>query len=247
MDGGLRGGEGLQEARHVAPRRDGRGLPRVPRRHQGPAHDADRRGHPLAERRAAAAPRPLRLPPPGALVRGRPLAGQAPREGEHGDLPREHGGHLRGDRVGGGDRGPEEDRRVPRGGIPQVVPEDPLPGDGGDRPQGSLARGHRAPDRRGDRLRARQQAEEPDDRAQGQHHEVHRGRLPELGLRSRRARLRRPGLHLGGVGADEAREGRGRRERRAESGARVRASSSSRTRSPTSRCSRSSRGRTSST
>ena len=63
----------------LAPRRDARRLPRIPRRHQGPAHDADRRRHPLAERRAAPAARPLRLPPPRALVPGRAVARQAPR------------------------------------------------------------------------------------------------------------------------------------------------------------------------
>ena len=50
------------------------GVPRVPRRHQGPADDADRRRHPLAQRRAAPDARPLRLPAPGALVQGRALA-----------------------------------------------------------------------------------------------------------------------------------------------------------------------------
>jgi isocitrate dehydrogenase len=35
-----------------------------------------------------------------------------------------------------------------------------------------------------------QQASQRHDRAQGQHHEVHRGRVPQLGLRARRARVR---------------------------------------------------------
>ena len=56
------------------------GLPRLPGRHQGAADHADRRRHPLAQRRPAAVARPLRLPPPGALVQGRALAGQAARE-----------------------------------------------------------------------------------------------------------------------------------------------------------------------
>ena len=70
------------------------------------------------------------------------------------------------------------------------------------------------------RVRAPPEAEERHVRAQGQHHEVHRGRLPELGLRPGRAGVRRQGLHLGAVGADQGREGRGGRERRAEGGAR---------------------------
>ncbi len=45
-----------------------RGLPRVPGRHQGAAHHAGRRRHPLAQRRAAPDARPLRLPAAGALL-----------------------------------------------------------------------------------------------------------------------------------------------------------------------------------
>ena len=44
-------------------------------------------------------------------------------------------------------------------------------------------------------------------RAQGQHHEVHRRRLPELGLRAGRARVREADLHLGAVGAHSAAKG----------------------------------------
>ena len=99
----------------------------VPRRHQGPADHAGRRRHPLAERRAPPDARPLRLPAPGALLQGRAVAGEGAREGRHGDLPREHRGHLRRHRVG---------RRVARGEEGHRVPperdgreEDPLPGD----------------------------------------------------------------------------------------------------------------------
>ena len=49
---------------------------------------------------------------PGALVQGRALAGQAPREGRHGDLPREHRGHLRRHRVR--ERQPRTRRRCSR-------------------------------------------------------------------------------------------------------------------------------------
>ena len=47
---------------------DPQGLRRVD---QGAADDAGRRRHPLAQRRAAPAARPLRLPAPGALLQGR--------------------------------------------------------------------------------------------------------------------------------------------------------------------------------
>ena len=71
----------------------------------------------------------------------------------------------------------------------------------------------------------REQAQERDAGAQGQHHEVHRGRLPRLGLPGREGLLRR-----------------GRDRRRTvvpDSGRASRApASSSRMRSPTSRCSR---------
>ena len=137
-----------------------------------------------------------------------------------------------------GTDGREEGPRVPEGDLPEGVQQDPLPRHDRDRPQARVARGQRAADPRRDRVRARQQAQERDARPQGQHHEVHRGRLPQLGLRARRARVRGRGLHLGPVGAHQARQGRGRGERRAEGRPRRAASCSSRTRSPTSRCSR---------
>ena len=51
--------------------------------------------------------------------------------------------------------------------------------------------GHRAARAPGDPVRDRQRPALGHARAQGQHHEVHRGRLPRLGLRPRRARVRR--------------------------------------------------------
>ena len=69
------------------------------------------------------------------------------------------------------------------------------------------------------------QAQERDDRPQGQHHEVHRRRVPRLGLRAGQARVRRGGNRRRPVVQD------------------CRRASSSRTPSPTSRSSRCSRGR----
>jgi len=57
----------------------------------------------------------------------------------------------------------------------------------------------------GDPLCARQQTQERDVRAQGQHHEVHRGRVPQLGLRGDRTRVWRPRVYVGTVGAHEER------------------------------------------
>ena len=81
--------------------------------------------------------------------------------------------------------------RFPQGQLPQDLPEDSLPGDHRHRHQAGLARGHRAAGALGDRVRHRQQPQERDAGAQGQHHEVHRGGLPQLGLRPGRARIRR--------------------------------------------------------
>src|SRR4029078_6693732 len=88
-----------ETVRELSAGRHHRSLPRILRRHQGAVDDAGRRRHPLAERRVAPVARPLRLSAPGALVSWRALTGQAPRESRHGDLPGEHGRHLRRHRV----------------------------------------------------------------------------------------------------------------------------------------------------
>ena len=68
--------------------------------------------------------RPLRLPAAGALLHRRAESREAARAGRHGDLPREHGGHLRRRRVGGRDpRGAQADRVPPERDGRQ---EDPL-------------------------------------------------------------------------------------------------------------------------
>ncbi len=82
---------------------------------QGADDDARRRRHPLAQRRAAPAARPLRLPAPGAPLPRRAEPAQGPVEDRHGHLPREHRGHLRGHRVGGRDGRRAEGDRVPPG------------------------------------------------------------------------------------------------------------------------------------
>ena len=88
--------------------------------------------------RPSPAPRPLRLPPPGPLVQGRPVPGEASREGRHGHLPGEHRGHLRRHRVRVRERRREEGPRVPQGELAGDVQEDPLPGDVGHRHQAGL-------------------------------------------------------------------------------------------------------------
>ena len=115
LDGGLRRREGLQAgSNNWLPDETVEAFREFLVGIKGPLTTPDRRRHPLAERGAAADARPLRLPAPGALVQGRALARQAPREGRHGDLPREHRGHLRRHRVRERQRGREEGPRVPR-------------------------------------------------------------------------------------------------------------------------------------
>ena len=153
LEGGARRREGVRRSRRLAARRDGRRLRRVPRRHQGPAHHADRRRHPQPERRAAPDARPLRLPAAGALVQGRALAGEAPGEGRHGDLPREHRGHLRRHRVGGrharGRRRSSTSSRTRWASRRSASRRRPASA------SSRLAGGHRAPRPRRDQLRAR--------------------------------------------------------------------------------------------
>ena len=93
--------EGQEPAQQLAARRHPRGHRPPPGGHQGTADHAGRRRLPLAQRGAPPEARSLRLRPPGALVRGRAVAGQGAGGRGHGDLPREHRGHLRRHRVQG--------------------------------------------------------------------------------------------------------------------------------------------------
>jgi hypothetical protein len=216
--------------------------------HQGSADHAHRRRHPLAQRGAAPAAGPLRVPAPGALVRRRAVPGAHPGEDRHGHLPREHRGHLRRHRVRGGQRD-----SVPRSSwsfccrttSPIASPRSASRDRGiGIKP---VSGGHRAPRAGRHPVRDRQRPQERHVRPQGQHHEVHRGRLPQLGLRARRERVPGTDLHLGPVGAHGAGQRRKGRQRGAGRARSPTARSWSRTRSPTSRCSRCSRGRRNST
>ena len=178
------------------------GFPRISGRDQGSADDAGRRRHQLAQCRAAADARSLRLPAPGAMVRRGPSPVKHPGEGEHGDLPREHRGHLRRDRMGRRHAGSEEGARVSREGISEDssarsasarsegegilgsgrregFPERRA---GRRRDQAGQLLRQRAPDPQRDQLRDPEQAQERDPGAQGEHHEVHRGRVSRLGL-----------------------------------------------------------------
>ena len=150
LEGGPRGRRRRSTRPALAARRDGRRVPRAPDRHQGPAHHAGRRRHPQPQRGAAPDPRPLRVPAPGAVVHGRALAGEASREGRHGDLPGEHRGHLRRPRGRGGHARGEEAHRAP---ARRVRLEDPRRLR--HRHQAGLGDRVEAPDPRRDRVRGR--------------------------------------------------------------------------------------------
>ena len=191
LDGDLRGGEGdpRLRQRRVAARRDARDRARVLGVDQGADDDAGGRRYPLAQRGAASAARPLRLPAARAPLPRRAKPARGPVEDGHGHLPGELRGHLRWHRVGGRLARRAQGHRLPAGRDGGA--QDPLPGHVRHRHQAGLARGHRAAGAQGDRVRDRQPAGLGDAGAQGQHHEVHRGRLPRLGLCAGAAGVRR--------------------------------------------------------
>ena len=144
---------------------------------------------------------------PVRWYKGVPSPVQASGKSRHGDLPREHRRHLRGHRVRGRIAGSAEGPRFLRQGIPEGVQEDPLRHRRGVAAAGSSS--SKASARRSARWACEvgvglkpisylgterlvhsaisyaiaEQAQERDAGAQGQHHEVHRRRVPRLGLR----------------------------------------------------------------
>ncbi len=95
----LAGEKAFNTSRQLAARRNRAALPRLPGRDQGAADHAGRRRHPLAQRRPAPDAGSVLLRAAGAVVRGCALAGEAAARRGHGDLPREHRGHLRWHRI----------------------------------------------------------------------------------------------------------------------------------------------------
>ena len=104
-----RRGRDARARRRPAARVHARLDPPQRRRAEGPDHDADRRGLPLRQRRAAQAARPLRAGAPVQDLPGRAhaLRGHRPR-----DRAREHRGPLRRDRVRAGHAGHGRAHRV---------------------------------------------------------------------------------------------------------------------------------------
>ena len=191
----LRGREGERRLRrgHLAARRHARGDPRVPGRHQGPAHHARRRRHPQHQRRPAPDPRPLRLRAAGALVRGRALAGEAARASSTWSSSART--RRTSTRASSASRARREAKKLIEF-LDKEMGKKIRPDSGiGIKPI-SITGTERLV-RMAIQLRARAQAQERHAGAQGQHHEVHRGRLPRLGLRAREARVPRRDRHRG--------------------------------------------------
>jgi hypothetical protein len=93
-----------------------------------------------------------------------------------------------------------------QGRLPEGIRQDPLPESSGIGIKPVSKEGTERLIRAAIEYAITQQAQERDPRAQGQHHEVHRRRVPQLGLRPGRARIRRQGLHLGPVGAHQGQD-----------------------------------------
>jgi hypothetical protein len=149
---------------------------------QGAADHAGRRRHPLASTsRCARSSISTSACARSAISRAcRP--GQGAGADRHGDLPRELRGHLRRHRVGG--RHPEaaEGHRL------SAATRWASRRSASPRPRASASSPSRAKApsgwSRGDPVCHRQRPPFGDPGPQGQHHEVHRGRLPRLGLRA---------------------------------------------------------------
>ena len=122
-----------------------------------------------------------------------PSPGQAPRADERGHLPREHRGRLRRHRVGQGHAAGRARHRVPRDARWASA--------SARTPASASSRSRSSASKRLVRMAIqyaidnKRKTRHP--RAQGQHHEVHRGGLPRLGLRGRQGGVPRPDRHRG--------------------------------------------------
>ena len=141
LDGSFRGRESVQAVQQLAARIDGAGVPRLSCLDQGTIDDARRRRHSFVERRAAPDARLVRVPASGALVQGRALAGARSVESRHGDLPREHRGHLRRHRIRSGRRGGAEAARFPAAKRSERIRQDPFRHESQSRAVAETARG----------------------------------------------------------------------------------------------------------
>ncbi len=180
MARGARRGEGIQRHQQLAAAGHAGRDPGAPGRDQGAAYDARRRRDPLAQRRAAPGARPVRLHPARTLLRGGPVPHEAARQARRRDLPREHRGRLFGRRVRGWKRRGGRGHPIPDGALRREDPPRQR-----DRHQADVAVRHAAAGGEGDSIRDPHAAPLGHARAQGQHHEVHRGRVSRVGIRGR--------------------------------------------------------------
>ena len=144
---------------------------------QGPADDAGGRRHPLAQRGAAPGTRPLRLPAPDPVLQGRAQPG----EGAARRPTWSSSARTRKTSTPASSTKPRRDKAkklikflIDEMGVTKIRFPEHL----GHRHQAGVARRHRAPGAQGDPVRDRQRQAQRHDRAQGQHHEVHRRWLP---------------------------------------------------------------------
>ena len=133
---------------------------------------------------------------PVRYFRRHAFARHAPRAHERHHLPREHGRRVRRHRMGKGHSAGGARHRVPG------------QGDGeadcarfGHRHQADVGNREQAARPDGHSIRPGQEAEGRHACPQGQHHEVHGGRVPRLGIRSGQGRIPRQNCHGRGSGA----------------------------------------------
>ena len=163
-------------------------------RHQGPTDHPGWRRHPFAERRVAPDPRPLCLRSSGEVYQGIPSPVKHP-ERMNIVIYRENTEDVYAgiEWKQGTPRGQEADRlpqQQDAGGHQETGPRGLR-----HRHQAHLHHRHQAPGAHGHPVRAGQQTQIGDHRPQGQHPEVHRRRVPRVGLRAGHPGVPRPGHH----------------------------------------------------
>ena len=188
------GREGHGEVQDLAAGRQRGRHSRISRGHQGAADHAGRRRHSIAQRGPAADSRFVLLRASGEVLQGHSFAGEASRAHGRRDLSRKYGRRLCRHRVGAGNaRGGAADR-VPEQGHAEGRQETGAPGFGRWH-QADFDYRHQAPGADGDQVCAGERTQERDPGAQGQHPEVYRRRVPQMGIRTGDRRVPRPGRH----------------------------------------------------
>ena len=192
LAGGPRRREGQEPARQLAARRDARGHRPAPGRHQGTAHHAGRRRHSARSTwRCASSSTSTPASGPVRWFTGVPSPVKQPERVDMVIFRENTEDIYAGIEYKAGHAEAAKRRSLPAGArwASQTI-RFPETSAIGIKP---VSRGgHEAAGPRGaSTTRIAQRPEERDAGAQGQHHEVHRGRLPRLGLRAGQAGVRR--------------------------------------------------------